>query len=474
MNSESPSRRKFIKTGLLTAGGIGLGLAGLHKYGQKGAVPGVHESLGPLFPTPDQTTGIHILKLPAGFRYHTFGWAGQTMSDGIPTPQSMDGMGLIQSESGVHTLVRNHELRGSSGAFGDPETAWDVNGGGTTNLLFDTNSEKLVQDFVSLNGTMNNCGGGTTPWGTWLSCEEAMFSPEFAHFGIQTRQARWDVLGSRKDHGYVFEVGPEGEANPEPIREMGQFWHEAATVDPQSGIVYMTEDRSPHAGLYRFIPDIPGKLKSGGRLQMLKVHGVKELIVDVAVFSPMQISWVDIAEPGRGNTPGTHDGKGVVSQGLEAGGSAFRALEGCIWSENQLFFTSKNSGAAKAGYIFRLDLARSILELVYEAPGKGGFSGPDNINVSPGGKLIICEDREDGDMAAQYLAELSSEGDLSALAQVNPALTGNIFGHQLEKTALTAEWAGVCFSPDGQWMFANVYRPGFTCAITGPWSGGSF
>ena len=35
-----------------------------------------------------------------------------------------------------------------------------------------------------------------------------------------------------------------------------------------------------------------------------------------------------------------------------------------------------------------------------------------------------------------------------------------------------AEWAGACFSPDGRWLFANVYEPGFTVAITGPWKPG--
>ena len=35
-----------------------------------------------------------------------------------------------------------------------------------------------------------------------------------------------------------------------------------------------------------------------------------------------------------------------------------------------------------------------------------------------------------------------------------------------------AEWAGACFSPDGRWLFANVYNPGFSVAITGPWRDG--
>jgi len=35
-----------------------------------------------------------------------------------------------------------------------------------------------------------------------------------------------------------------------------------------------------------------------------------------------------------------------------------------------------------------------------------------------------------------------------------------------------AAWAGACFSADGQWMFANLYNPGITFAITGPWQDG--
>jgi secreted PhoX family phosphatase len=32
------------------------------------------------------------------------------------------------------------------------------------------------------------------------------------------------------------------------------------------------------------------------------------------------------------------------------------------------------------------------------------------------------------------------------------------------------EWAGACFSPDGRTLFANVYTPGFSVAITGPFA----
>jgi len=463
------SRRDFLKSGLLAAGSAGLGLGLFGKLRNRRGPPAPHPLYGPLYPVPDQSTGLPLLLLPQGFRYHTFGWNGEVMNDGFRSPERCDGMGVVAHEGQRLTLVRNHEIRGSSGPIGDPGTAWDVTGGGTTTLVFDTAAEKLQMAYVSLNGTLNNCAGGVTPWGTWLSCEEAPYTPELAHHGIELRQQLWGLSGANRPHGYVFEVDPSGTSNPEPLWDMGQFYHEASAIDLSTGAVYLTEDRSPHAGFYRFIPNVAGTLSAGGSLQMLRVQGASEMIDPVALFEPLQADWVEIPEPRRGHTPGTHDGRGVVSQGLSQGATAFRGLEGCCWYPGSVYFTSKNSGSAAAGLIFRFDTVNSTLQVVHESPGHGGFSGPDNIILSPRGSLVICEDRESGNKDGQYLAGLDSEGELFAFGQINPAISANHAGHDLAHTMAKSEWAGICYSPDGTWMFANVYAPGFTCAITGPW-----
>jgi secreted PhoX family phosphatase len=290
--------------------------------------------------------------------------------------------------------------------------------------------------------------------------------------GGDLKQKLWKLGKTQKTHGHVFEVHPEGESDPRPILAMGQFYHEAAAIDPQSGIVYMTEDTAPDAGLYRFIPKVPGQLHAGGNLQMLKVEGHRRLTGTLPLNKPMAFGWVDIEHPEQGHTPGTHDGAGVVNQGLRAGGTAFVALEGCIHHEDSIYFTSKAGGGASAGQVFRLDIARKTVELIFEASEQGSFSGPDNIVISPQGSLIICEDRLGMSTQGQYIAGLDETGSLFAFCQINPALRAAYRGHNLQKTAAKSEWAGACFSADGQWMFVNIYNPGITLAITGPWHKG--
>lgn len=465
-------RRRFIKQGLVAAGGLGLGLTAWSRLGRHGEAPGFHPALGPLKPVNDLTTGLPLLMLPRGYRYRSMAWAGEALSDGYVSPGACDGMGVVADSNGLVTLIRNHELRGSSGPIGDPKKAWDVNGGGTSTLRFDTQSERLTDARISLGGTLNNCAGGVTPWGTWLSCEEAPYTPEFAGMGGDLKQKLWKLGKTQKTHGHVFEVHPDGESDPKPILAMGQFYHEAAAIDPQSGIVYMTEDTAPDAGLYRYIPKIPGQLHAGGALQMLKVDGHPRLTGALTLNQPMAFGWVDIEDPERGHTPGTHDGAGVVNQGLRAGGTAFVALEGCIHHEGSIYFTSKAGGGAEAGQVFRMDIARETIELIFEASERGSFSGPDNIVISPQGSLIICEDRLGMSTQGQYLAGLDETGSLFAFCQINPDLRATYRGHNLQKTASKSEWAGACFSADGQWMFVNIYNPGVTLAITGPWQEG--
>lgn len=466
------TRRNFLSAGALGAGVLSLGLYGWFRHLHPSQGRNIPESMGPLRVTPDEATGLPLLCLPEGFRYRTMSWAGSRLHDGYPVPRSADGMGVVLQEGNRITLVRNHELQGSSGAMGDPARAYDVTPGGTTTLVFDTAQERLVDSWVSLAGTLQNCAGGVTPWNTWLSCEEAPFSPALKHLPRSSKQQFWDVDRAGREHGFVFEVPATGVAEPEPILAMGQFYHEAVAIDPATGVAWLTEDNDPNAGFYRYLPAQPGRLQAGGRLQMMAVDRRPDMSDYLQPGLEMDVGWVDIPDPTRGFNPGSTVGDGVVSQGLASGGSRFIALEGCTFHGGQVFFTSKLGGRAMAGYVLQYDPAREKIWMVYESPGHRHFSGPDNIVVSPRGSLVVCEDRLTGDLEAQMVCGLSRAGEFFRFCQVNPALNGEYLGHDLARTALRSEWAGATFSRDGEWLFLNVFSPGLTVAITGPWQDG--
>jgi hypothetical protein len=186
----------------------------------------------------------------------------------------------------------------------------------------------------------------------------------------------------------------------------------------------------------------------------------------------MDVAWVDIPEPTQGFTPGNRNGDGVAAQGLAAGASRFIALEGCAFADGLVYFTSKLGGRAMAGYVLAYEPVREKIWMVYESDGHDQFSGPDNIVVSPRGSLVICEDRLTVSKAAQMVCGLTRDGEFFRFCQVNPRLEGEYGGHDLAATALTSEWAGATFSRDGQWLFLNLYSPGVTLAVTGPWQDG--
>lgn len=411
---------------------------------------------GPLLPAIDEASGLPLLKLPEGFRYISYGWTRDPMRDGTPTPSLHDGMAVVKATGPNLVLVRNHEQGSNANSFAKPQLTFDSRAnGGTTNLMFNTQAGKFITSWPSLSGTIRNCAGGPTPWGSWITCEE-------------TTQSRGSTAtGFQEHHGWLFDVPANGNTDPTPAKAAGRFSHEAIAVDPLTGYIYETEDANP-SGFYRFVTNEYGKIGAGGTLQMMKVknatvatdlRGKGSAAGGFAIGEIYDVEWVTIDDPE------TINGVSCVNQGIAKFGARFTRLEGIWYDNGSMFFTATDGGAANQGQIWQYTPAEETLKLIYVSPNQTALNAPDNITVHPKRGIVLCED---GGRSPQMLHFLSLDGQIRQFAHNNIDLrqtpykgfSGNYVGN---------EWCGACFSPDGEWLFVNIQTPGVTFAITGPW-----
>ncbi|MFN6513909.1 MAG: alkaline phosphatase PhoX [Nostoc sp. CreGUA01] len=395
---------------------------------------------GSLVPDPNG-----LLDLPAGFQYRTFSLTGELMNDGTLVPGAHDGMAAFPGPRNTVILVRNHELSPTSGTTAQGPNPYDpFCKGGTTNLVVGANRQ-LIKHFTSLSGTFRNCAGGLTPWGSWITCEENTSTPTSFPLGDRNYVSKF--------HGYNFEVpaSTTTPVKPEPLIAMGRFNHEAVAVDPKTGIVYETEDRGDSL-FYRFIPKVPGKLKEGGILQALKFKDIYQAktFAGFPKGKQFKVEWVTITEPNPVQDT-------VRQEGFAKGAAQFARGEGIWYGNGEFYFCCTNGGSTNAsgnpngfGQVWRYIPGKETIELFVESTSREELDAPDNILVTPYGDLILCEDGG----GEQFLVGVTPKGELYKFAR--NALNGS-------------ELAGACFSPDGKTLFVNIYSPGITFAIWGPW-----
>ena len=447
------SRRAFLGLGGMSAAALMLNT--------KGALSQTSGSAGYGELVPDKGG---LIDLPRGFQYRIISEEGSSLfRDGVVlgvVPGDHDGMAAFPGpSSGTAVLVRNHEQR-----VEDPNPLIGANPydpaapGGTTGIVVNLEDRTEISDFVTSSGTLNNCAGGATPWGTWLTCEEDRTT----------------------GHGYVFEVDPndpENELSRTPILGMGYFSHEAVDIDPATGIAYLTEDDfrgaivgtdqevvedytsneiNPATGLpgtgsrvsflYRYIPinmsQEAGALQEGGTLQVLTIDEGPDYNMDLAFpGNRFQIVWKDVdpAEP--------HES----AEDLQA--ARFGRLEGAYFAGDAFWFDDTIGGEARLGQIFRYLPRSNTLELFYEGTEPGNMESPDNVVVTPWGDLWFAEDEAiDGDFKNRVMG-ITPDG------QVYPFASCRLND---------SEFAGPTFSPDGNTFFVNFQNPGITFAIWGP------
>jgi secreted PhoX family phosphatase len=275
---------------------------------------------GPLGP-PDELG----FRLPPGFRSRLVARGGEPVAGtGYEWHLASDGMATFHQRDGSFVLVSNAE------AFE----------GGASAIRFDRHG-RVEDAYRVLSGTTQNCSGGGTPWGTWLSCEEV-------------------------EQGRVWECDPSGRKRAVAHPAMGVFKHEAAAVDAPARRVYLTEDLID-GGLYRYTPKRWPDLSAG-------------LLEIARVSRGGAVAWVEVPDPlarrerTRRQVPGS---------------ARFERGEG-IWLDGDTLWVATTADHRVHAY----DTRRERIRVAYD--GLASRSAPllrvDQLTGSRAGEVFVCED----------------------------------------------------------------------------------
>ena len=201
---------------------------------------------------------------------------------------------------------------------------------------------------------------------------------------------------------------------------------------------------------------------------MLAVRNQPNL--DLGKFWPigtrLDVRWVRIDDPSAAT-------QSTYAQGAATGGARFSRLEGSWWGDRTGFFLSTNGGSVGEGQVFEYDPRDETLTVIYDAPNANSLDNPDNMTVTPRGGLLLCEDAAGNDFTeGERLVGLTMHGRAFTFAMNNINLTTAYSNAVPAGDYRQSEWAGACYSPDGNWLFVNIQTPGVTFAITGPWGHG--
>ncbi len=375
-----------------------------------------------------------VVGLGAAFWDDVFGAAGSAAS----TPLSSYGARRAADEHGVMlpdgfrsrliargdekvagTDYRWHLASDGAACFATADGGWvlasnsETQEGGASAIRFDPSGE-IEDAYRILGGTVHNCSGGATPWGTWLSCEEF-------------------------DDGFVWESDPHGRRPAEKRAALGRFKHEAAAVDPENRRIYLTEDLID-GRFYRFTPT--------------RWRDLSEGLLEVATADRSgRLSWAEVPDPSATHLPTRHQLRGTTP---------FRRAEGICHRDGTIYLSTTADCRVHA-----YDIESGRIRVIYDglAEDTSPLRGVDQMTDSAAGELFVCEDI------------ISTEIDIGVIdrrGRVSKFLSVTGPDHRRsELTGVTFDPSGsrMYFSSQRAYPKGPLPGPGAIYEVTGPFRG---
>lgn len=322
-------------------------------------------------------------------------------------------------------------------------------------------------------GTLGNCSGGMSPWGTALSCEE-----NFQNYPVASPDGYgWEEETYGLQHyGWVVEVDPfDPDSTPRKHTAMGRFRHENVAVqvaEDGTVVAYMGDDRSD-ACVYKFVADKKLtdptdrasnlSILESGKLYVASFATGEWLLLDYDEQSALQEATDD-----EGNPVFTSQVDVLANArdaALAIGGTPVDRPEDIevhpLDRSVYVALTNNTRHGNFHGQIVRLEeedpASLTFSWSIFAVGGpQSGFSSPDNMIFDGEGNIWMVTDISTSKQN-KGIYEFQGNNGLFFFRTAGP-FAG--VAYQFASGPVHCEMTGQSWTPDGKTMFVSIQHPG--------------
>ncbi|MEN9808971.1 MAG: hypothetical protein RLZZ488_538 [Pseudomonadota bacterium] len=318
-------------------------------------------------------------------------------------------------------------------------------------------------------GTLANCSGGYTPWGTILTAEENFDVYFKKNDGTFRGYYGWGKYYPRneEDYGWVVEVDPVTQ-KARKLTALGRFAHEGATVaQAKDGrmVVYLGDDAKGQC-IYKFI--------SKGKITGNPVSDADLLVQgDLYVANLSKGEWILLSpeNPALAKSNKFSTLAEVMTHTREAakiaGGTRLNRPEDIKIdpTNGDVYFALTNNsdsgdmhGSVNLIREHKGDFASLTFDYETFVVGglRSGISCPDNLTFGPAGTFWATTDMSASAMGRGALTAFKR----NSMHRLESDRAGSVFARHFVQAPRDAELTGPCFLPDGSGLLLSVQHPG--------------